>query len=99
VFPVYVVWLFYSVGDLAITVIVTTLIAYALLDLLAFVTAAVLDGGRLLGLAIYMPFYTAMQISIMRLIRIVAIMQELIFRSSYRDPYVPERVMQVVEQV
>jgi hypothetical protein len=29
----------------------------------------------------------------------VAIMQELIFRSSYRDPYVPERVMQVVERV
>jgi poly-beta-1,6-N-acetyl-D-glucosamine synthase len=99
VFPVYMVWLFYSVGDLAITVIVTTLIAYAVLDLLAFVTAAALDGGRLLGLAVYMPFYTAMQISIMRLIRIVAILQELIFRSSYRDPYVPERVMQVVEQV
>jgi biofilm PGA synthesis N-glycosyltransferase PgaC len=99
VFPVYMVWLFYAVGDLAIIVIVTTLIAYAVLDLLAFLAAAALDGGRLLGLAVYMPFYTAMQISIMRLIRIVAIMQELIFRSSYRDPYVPERVMQVVERV
>ena len=35
----------------------------------------------------------------MRVVRIVAIAQELIFRSSYRDPYVPAHVMSQVEIV
>jgi poly-beta-1,6-N-acetyl-D-glucosamine synthase len=35
----------------------------------------------------------------MRVIRIVAILQELIFRRSYHDPYVPPRVMSQVEIV
>jgi cellulose synthase/poly-beta-1,6-N-acetylglucosamine synthase-like glycosyltransferase len=99
IFPVYLVWLFHAVGDLAPTVILATLIVYAALDGLAFVTAAALDGSRLLGLIVYVPLYTLMQISILRIIRIAAVMQELIFRSSYRDPYVPRRVMQQVERV
>lgn len=99
VFPAYLIWLFYTAGDLAFTVLVASLLVYALLDVLAFLTASALDGGRSLGLLVYLPFYSVMQFSIMRGIRIVAIMQELIFRSSYRDPYVPERVMQAVERV
>jgi hypothetical protein len=39
------------------------------------------------------------QLTLMRIIRIVAVMQELIFRSSYRDAYVPARVMSQVEMV
>jgi poly-beta-1,6-N-acetyl-D-glucosamine synthase len=99
VFPAYVLWLFYSVGDLAPTVLLATLVVYAAIDMLTFLTAASLSGAQPLGLIAYVPFYTAVQISLMRVIRIIAIMQELIFRSSYRDPYVPQRVLQVVERV
>jgi biofilm PGA synthesis N-glycosyltransferase PgaC len=99
VLPVYVLWLFYAVGDIAFTVLAATLIVYAVLDVLGFLLAAALDGGRPLRLIAYVPFYTIVQIAVMRMIRVVAILQELIFRSSYRDPYVPERVMQAVEKV
>jgi cellulose synthase/poly-beta-1,6-N-acetylglucosamine synthase-like glycosyltransferase len=99
VFPAYVVWLFYALGDLAITVFIATLAVYAALDILTFLVAAALDPRRPFGLIIYLPFYTALQMTVMRVIRVVAIMQELIFRSSYRDPYVPSRVMQMVEKI
>jgi len=32
----------------------------------------------------------------MRIIRLIAIVQEVVLRSSYRDPYVPARVMRQV---
>ena len=98
-FPIYIVWLLYYFGSFGLTIIAVTLVVYAGLDALSFFTAAAVGMGPSLRLLAYVPFYSAMQVSIMRLIRLVAIIQELIFRSSYRDPYVPERVMQTVEQV
>ena len=47
----------------------------------------------------YLPFYTVMQVTIIRVIRLFALIQELFFRSSYRDPYVPARVMVQVDRV
>ena len=99
VFPVYIVWLIYHFGDFAIVVIGATLIGYVVLDVLSFSAAAAVGVEPSLRLLPYLPFYTLMQISLMRVVRIVAIMQELIFRISYRDSYVPERVMRAVERV
>ena len=98
-FPIYVVWLLYYFGTFGLTIIGATLIAYAALDVVAFLTAASVEAGEPLHLLLYVPLYTGMQISVMRAIRIFAIGQELILRSSYRDPYVPERVMRTVERV
>jgi len=98
-FPIYVGWLLYYFGTFGLTIIGATLIAYAALDVVAFLTAASVEAGEPLHLLLYVPLYTGMQISVMRAIRIFAIGQELILRSSYRDPYVPERVMRTVERV
>jgi len=40
-----------------------------------------------------------MQVTLMRIVRSIAIIQEVIFRSSYRDPFVPARVMRQVERL
>jgi poly-beta-1,6-N-acetyl-D-glucosamine synthase len=98
-FPVYIVWLIYCFGDLSPILIGATLAGYVVLDAVSFAAAAAVRTGLSLRLLPYLPLYSLMQISIMRVVRIVAIVQELIFRSSYRDSYVPERVMQVVERV
>ena len=44
----------------------------------------------------YIPLYTLTQMTLMRVIRLIAIVQEVVLRSSYRDPYVPARVMRQV---
>ena len=84
-FPVYIVWLIYYFGDLSPILIGATLAGYVVLDAVSFAAAAAVRTGLSLRLLPYLPFYTLMQISIMRVVRIVAIVQELIFRSSYRD--------------
>ena len=69
------------------------------LNLLSFAAAAVTGMPTPFRLVLYLPLYTILQVSLVRVIRIIAIAQELIFRSSYRDPYVPARVMSQVEIV
>ena len=96
-FPVYLVWLGYYFGSFATTIIGATLIGYALLDLLAFMSAAAIGIRTPFLLVLYLPLYTVLQTSLVRTVRLIAIVQELIFRSSYRDPYVPRRVMNQVE--
>jgi biofilm PGA synthesis N-glycosyltransferase PgaC len=98
-FPVYLVWLYVYFGDLATTIIEATLIGLMTLNVLSFSVAAATGIHTPFRLILYLPLYTVLQLTLMRVIRIVAIMQELIFRSSYRDPYVPARVMSQVEIV
>lgn len=99
VFPVYLVWLWYYFSYFAWTVIGATLVAYFILDLIAFAMAAMTGMSHPLRLLPYLPFYTIMQITLMRVIRLIALVQELMFGSSYRDPYVPARVMQQADKV
>jgi poly-beta-1,6-N-acetyl-D-glucosamine synthase len=98
-FPLYLVWLYYYFGGFAGTIIGATLIGYVVLNLLSFAAAAVTGMPTPFRLVLYLPLYTILQVSLVRVIRIIAIAQELIFRSSYRDPYVPARVMSQVEIV
>ncbi len=98
-FPIYLVWLHYYFGGLAGTIIEATLIGLMVLSLLSFVSAAAIGIRIPFRLILYLPLYMILQISLMRLVRIIAIGQELILRSSYRDPYVPARVMSQVEIV
>ena len=99
VFPIYLVWLYYYLGELAGTIVGATLIGYMALNLLSFMAAAAAGIDAPLRRVIYLPLYTILEISLMRVIRIIAMAQELIFRSSYRDPYVPAHVMSQVEMV
>jgi poly-beta-1,6-N-acetyl-D-glucosamine synthase len=98
-FPVYIVWLLYYFGGFATTIIGATFIGYAFLDALVFVGAAAIGLRTPHWLILYLPLYTFLQASLVRPVRLIAIVQELIFRSSYRDPYVPRRVMSQVEVV
>jgi cellulose synthase/poly-beta-1,6-N-acetylglucosamine synthase-like glycosyltransferase len=97
--PVYLIWLGYYFGGFAVTIIAATLVGYALLNLIVFM-ATIVSGFRVpLGLILYLPAYAVVQLLIARPVRLIAIVQELVFRSSYRDPYVPRRVMQQAEIV
>ena len=98
-FPVYLAWLFYYFGEFALTIIAATFIGYFALDLFAFANATALGVQAPFRLFLYLPLYTIFQASVMRIVRLIALAQELIFRSSYRDPYVPSHVMRQVEMV
>lgn len=98
-FPVYLVWLYYYFGAFAGTIIGATLLGYVALNLLSFAAAAATGIQTPFRLILYLPLYTILQVSLAWVIRIIAIAQELIFRTSYRDPYVPARVMSQVEIV
>ena len=100
-FPVYLGWLFYVYGTFAVTIIGATLVGYTLLGSIAYIIAAAFNADALMGLRLlpYLPFFVLVQICVMRPVRLIALLQELIFRSSYHDPYVPARVMRQVERV
>lgn len=99
VFPVYLGWLCYYFGGFTATIVGATLVGYATLDFLVFIAAAGIWIRNPLWLILYLPLYTVLQCSLVRTVRLIAIAQELIFRCSYRDPYVPRRVMSQVEVV
>lgn len=98
-FPAYLVWLWSQFGEFAWTIMGATLVGYAVLDFVAFAAAAAVGIGNPLRLVLYLPLYTLVQVSLMRCVRLIAIVQEVVFRSSYRDPYVPKRVMRQAEVV
>lgn len=98
-FPAYVLWLVYHFGSFAGIILGATLVGYIALDLLAFLAAAAVNIRRPVGMLPYLPFYTLLQVTVMRVVRLVALFQEFVFRSSYRDPYVPARVMQQVDRI
>jgi poly-beta-1,6-N-acetyl-D-glucosamine synthase len=100
-FPIYMGWLWYHFDTFSLSIVGATLIGYIVMDILALTVAAGLttDLGRALGLLIYLPVYAVLQMTVMRQVRLIAILQELLLRSSYRDPYVPARVMSQVERV
>jgi poly-beta-1,6-N-acetyl-D-glucosamine synthase len=100
-FPIYVVWLWYNFDIFGLTILGATLIGYVAMDLLALAVAATLvrDLRRGAGLLIYLPGFAVLQMCVMRQVRLIAVMQELLLRSSYRDPYVPARVMRQVERI
>lgn len=97
-FPVYLVWLWAHFGVFAVTVISATLVGYLLLDIVAALLTATVRVDRPLRLFVYLPVYSVLQL-FMRVIRLVAICQELVFRTSYRDPYVPARVMRTATRM
>ncbi len=101
VFPVYVVWLWSSLGCFGFTVLAAILTGYIVLDLLALSLAASLavEPLRTVRLLVWLPVTIMVQVGLLRPVRLIAIGQELLLRSSYRDQYVPTRVMRQVERV
>jgi biofilm PGA synthesis N-glycosyltransferase PgaC len=98
-FPGYLIWLYYYFGNFAITIIGATLLGYAAINLLAFFAAAAVGLQTPFRLVLYLPLYTVLHITVMRAVRLFAIIQEIVFRSSYQDLYVPSHVMRQVDMV
>jgi len=92
-FPIYLTWLFVTYADFALVILLAAQVGMWTLDLFTFLLAAWMT-PKANGLALmpyllaYSPFYGFL----MRMVRVVAYVQEWVFRASYRDPYVPKKV-------
>lgn len=84
--PIYCVWLWSNVGEFAFTLLGAVFIGLTALDVFMCILARVP-----LRLFPYIPLYTLMQNIVMRPIRIVALLGELIFVNSRRDSFIPEQ--------
>lgn len=92
-FLVYVAWLFATFGAAAFVVLAAAgavyIAAQSFLYLLALAISAPYGSFRLI---VYVPLVTIAGGYAMRFVRLYAYIDELVFRSSGRDTYVPERV-------
>jgi biofilm PGA synthesis N-glycosyltransferase PgaC len=86
VFPIYCVWLWSQIGEFAFTLLGAIFLGLVALDVLVCILARVP-----LRLFPYVPVYTLMQNLVMRLVRIAALVGELIFVYSRRDNFIPEQ--------
>ena len=96
--PFYILWLFATYGDLAFVILLAAQIGLLAIDLTTFLLAAYTTPKA--KAASFLPFifgYSIFNGLFMRFIRVAAYLQEWIFRASYRDSYVPDKVHQVRE--
>jgi cellulose synthase/poly-beta-1,6-N-acetylglucosamine synthase-like glycosyltransferase len=92
-FPFYLVWLFVMYGDLAPMIVLAAQIGMWGLDLVTFLMAAwVTPKANAMAVLPYIFAYSPFYGFLMRMIRVAAYLQEWVFRASYHDPYVPEKV-------
>lgn len=96
VFPIYLVWLFASYGDLALAILIGAQVGMLVLDSLTFVLAALVTPRvKTLRLAPYVIGYSLFNGFVMRFVRLGAYLQEWVFETSYRDTYAPSKVHRV----
>ncbi len=94
--PIYLAWLVVTYGPLAITVLLGAQLALILLDLVVFLLAAsVTPHVRALSLVPFMTGFGLYYGVFMRVLRLAAYADEWIFRTSYRDSFVPQKVQKV----
>jgi biofilm PGA synthesis N-glycosyltransferase PgaC len=98
-FYVYVLWLFASYGAFAWVILGIVTTVYVFASLLSFTLAVTVSGhhGRWMLLP-YVPGYALFNAYVMRAVEVGAYLDELIFRNSYRDTYVPARVQSQAER-
>lgn len=96
-FPLYLIWLFYFYGSYAWVILIAVGIVYVGLDLMAFLLANLISRRHTpldsLTLWPYAITYGLFNGYVMRFIRLYAYLEEFIFHRSYRDSYVPQRVL------
>lgn len=97
-FFVYVFWLFAHYGTFAWIILSVVTLIYAITSLFSFLIAiSVSDHYGRLTLLPYVPGYALMNAYVLRAISVWAYVDELIFRRSYKDTYVPSRVLKQAE--
>ena len=96
IFPIYIVWLFATYGDLAVVILVGAQVGMLVLDSATFMLAALVTPQvKALALAPYVPGYSLFNGFVMRFVRLAAYVQEWVVEASYRDTYVPSKVHRV----
>jgi poly-beta-1,6-N-acetyl-D-glucosamine synthase len=84
VLPVYVLWLYNSVGDVSITLLLTVFLGMCALDIILCVVTCVP-----LRFWPYLPYYVIVQNLVMKPMRMIALVLELTLQISRRDNYIP----------
>lgn len=98
-FYIYLVWISWVFGWFTLVLLGATLSVYFALALASLLIAGVADGRRsVIGLLPFLPYFVLFGCFVMRLVRLYAALDELIFKRSFHDPYVPRRVMSQVER-
>ena len=96
IFPIYIVWLFTTYGDLALMILCGAQAGMLVLDSATFVMAALVSPEvKALPLAPYVLGYGLFNGFVMRFVRLAAYVQEWVVEASYRDTYVPSKVHRV----
>ena len=96
IFPIYLVWLFLTYGDLAFIILLGAQAGMMALDCFTFALAALITPkAKALRLAPYVVGYSLFNGFVMRFIRLGAYLQEWILEASYQDTYVPQKVHRV----
>ncbi|MEM7193258.1 MAG: glycosyltransferase, partial [Pseudomonadota bacterium] len=96
VFPIYVLWLAVTYGDLAPMILLGAQAGMLVLDILTFILAAtVTPRVNAMALAPFVVGYSLFNSLVMRFVRLGAYLDEWIWDSSYRDTYVPKKVHRV----
>jgi poly-beta-1,6-N-acetyl-D-glucosamine synthase len=84
VLPVYVVWLYNSVGEVSIAFLLTVFLGLCALDIILCVITCVP-----LRFLPYLPYYVVVQNLVMKPMRMIALVLELTLQISRRDNYIP----------
>jgi cellulose synthase/poly-beta-1,6-N-acetylglucosamine synthase-like glycosyltransferase len=84
VLPVYVLWLYNSVGEVSIAFLLTVFLGLCALDIILCVITCVP-----LRFWPYLPYYVVVQNLVMKPMRMVALVLELTLQISRRDNYIP----------
>jgi cellulose synthase/poly-beta-1,6-N-acetylglucosamine synthase-like glycosyltransferase len=92
VFPIYLLWLFSTYGDLAVTILLGAQAGMLALDATFVLAALVSPRVKTAWLVPYVPGYSLFNGLVMRFVRLSAYVQEWIFEASYQDTYVPRKV-------
>lgn len=96
ILPFYVIWLFYTFGAAALVILLAVKFLLLVVDVYVFLLAAFctphVNAMKYFPFVLAYNFYNGL---FMRCIRLSAYVDEWIFRSSYRDSYVPQKVHDV----
>jgi cellulose synthase/poly-beta-1,6-N-acetylglucosamine synthase-like glycosyltransferase len=93
-FPFYLGWLFYVYGTVAWYILAAVTVVYMIFDMIAFLLAVFVS--RQYAMIRLWPFalsYGMFNAYVMRFVRLYAYFEEWVLRASYRDSYVPQRVL------
>jgi cellulose synthase/poly-beta-1,6-N-acetylglucosamine synthase-like glycosyltransferase len=96
ILPIYFMYMMIFYPQLLVSILLITYLAYTLITwinlglILVFLSDRPREDMRSL---LYGPLYPLYQLFLMKPLQVVSFVQEILFRLSYRDPYVPSRIL------